>query len=131
MSIQGRVFDVSNFVKGDHSDVTGQPSNSAPVLDGLAGTDMTYYFPPPLQLACAGLVSDPRMQITVKNTSQMLYPTASHVSGVNAQYNPSALDNEDWYTANFRPTIDQYYKGPLVWEPSEIYSQANDTNIQR
>lgn len=131
VSIQGRVFDVSNFVKGDHSDVTGQPSNSAPVLDGLAGTDMTYYFPPPLQLACAGLVSDPRMQITVKNTSQMLYPTASHVSGVNAQYNPSALDNEDWYTANFRPTIDQYYKGPLVWEPSEIYSQANDTNIQR
>ncbi|KAL4073788.1 glycosyltransferase family 2 protein [Scleroderma citrinum] len=131
VSIQGRVYDVSNFVRGDHSDVVGQPSNSASVLAGLAGTDMTYYFPPPLQLACAGLVSDAHMQISIKNTTEMVYATASHVSGVNAQYTPSALDNADWYTANFKPTIDQYYKGPLVWEPSEIFSQANDTNIQR
>ena len=131
VSVQGRVFDVSKFVKGDHSDVTGQPSNSAVILDGLAGTDMTYYFPPPLQLACAGLVSDPHMQITIKNTSQMTYPTALHISGVNALYNPSALENVDWYTTNFIPAIGHYYKGPLVWEPSEIYSQANDTTIQR
>ncbi|KAG6335389.1 hypothetical protein ID866_3703 [Astraeus odoratus] len=131
VSIQGRVYDVSNFVKGDHSDVTGQPSNSASVLAGLAGTDMTYYFPPPLQLACAGLVSDSHMQITVKNSSQVVYSSAMHVSGANAQYNPSALDNTDWYTANFIPTMNQYYKGALVWEPSDIYSQANDTNIQR
>lgn len=131
VSIQGRVYDVSNFVRGDHSDVTGEPSNSASVIDGLAGTDMTYYFPPPLQLACTGLVSNQYMYITIQNSSEMLYTEASHASGVNARYNPSALDNTDWYTANFLPTINQYYKGALVWEPSEIFSQANDTTIQR
>lgn len=131
VSIQGRVYDVSNFVRGDHSDVTGQPSNSQSVLSGLAGTDMTYYFPPPLSLACTGLVSDPRVQITVKNTTLMLYPSASHASGVNSHYNPSALDSATWYLSNFRPTMNQFYKGTLVWEPSDIFSQANDTNIER
>lgn len=131
VSIQGRVYDVSNFVRGDHSDVTGEPSNSASVLDGLAGTDLTYYFPPPLQLACSGLVNNANMHITIKNSSEMAYSEASHASGANALYNPSALDSEDWYTTNFLPTINQYYKGALVWETSDIFSQANDSTIQR
>ncbi|KAH7888944.1 glycosyltransferase family 2 protein [Phlebopus sp. FC_14] len=131
VSIQGRVYDVSNFVRGDHSDITGEPSNSQTYLEGLAGTDMTYYFPPPLYQACAGLVNDPTMKITVKNTTEIVYPQAMHSSGANAPTTPTALDNENWYTATFLPKINTYYKGPLVWEPSEIYSQANDTNIQR
>ncbi|KIJ68042.1 glycosyltransferase family 2 protein [Hydnomerulius pinastri MD-312] len=131
VSIQGRVYDVSNFVRGDHSDVTGQPSNGATTLSGLAGTDMTYYFPPPLYQACAGLVSDPTMKITVKNTTEVLFAEAVHWSGAVAQFNPSALDNADWFTTTYRPKINQFYKGPLVWEPSDIFSQANDTTIQR
>ncbi|KAG9316831.1 P-loop containing nucleoside triphosphate hydrolase protein [Chiua virens] len=131
VSIRGKVYDVTNFVKGDHSDITGDPSNNAAVLAGLAGQDLTYYFPPPLYQACAGLVSDPSMHIDVKNTSEFLYSQASHASGKNAITSPSALDNEDWYTATYLPAIGQYYKGQLVWETSDIYGQANDTNIDR
>ncbi|KAG1787018.1 glycosyltransferase family 2 protein [Suillus plorans] len=131
VSIQGKVYDVSNFVFGDHSDIVGEASNGAATLAGLAGTDMTYYFPPPLNVACAGLVSDPTMKITAENNTLVLYPTAMHSSGSNAPTTPTALDNQDWYTATFIPKINQYYLGPLVWEPSDIYSQANQTTNPR
>lgn len=131
VSIQGKVYDVTNFVKGDHSDITGDPSNSASVLAGLGGTDMTYYFPPPIHQACAGLVSDSSVHMSVQNTTNYIYPQASHASGANAISSPSALDSESWYTQTYLPAIAQFYKGTLVWETSNIYSQANDTNIQR
>ncbi|KIK94572.1 glycosyltransferase family 2 protein [Paxillus rubicundulus Ve08.2h10] len=131
VSIQGRVYDVSNFVRGDHSDIVGRPSNDEATLEGVAGTDMTYYFPPPLYQACAGLVSDSTMKIDIKNTTELVFSTASHSSGANAPTTPTALDSENWYTDTFMPKINLYYKGPLVWESSDIYSQANDTTIQR
>ncbi|KAH0828064.1 glycosyltransferase family 2 protein [Lanmaoa asiatica] len=131
VSIQGKVYDVTNFVKGDHSDITGEPSNDAATLAALAGTDLTYYFPPPLYQACAGLVSDPTMKINIKNTSEFVYQQASHASGAAASTTPTALDNENWYTQTYLPAINQFYKGTLVWENSDIYGQANDTNIQR
>ncbi|KAG6375563.1 glycosyltransferase family 2 protein [Boletus reticuloceps] len=131
VSIQGKVYDVTNFVKGDHSDITGNPSNNQATQSVLAGTDLTYYFPPPLHQACAGLVSDPTMHISIKNTTEFVYPQASHASGANAPTYPTALDSESWYTQTYLPGINKFYKGSLVWEPSDIYGQANDTNIQR
>jgi len=131
VSIQGRVYDVSNFVRGDHSDIVGQPSNGAATLSALAGTDMTYYFPPPLNVACAGLVTDDTMKITVSNSTLMLYPEAVHSSGYNAPAASAALANQNWYTATFKPKMDQFYLGPLVWEPSDVYSQANQTLYPR
>ncbi|KAG1871344.1 glycosyltransferase family 2 protein [Suillus subalutaceus] len=93
VSIQGRVYDVSNFVR--------EPSNSEATLEGLAGTDMTYYFPPPLNVACAGL-----------NNTLLLFPQAMHSSGSNAPTTPTALDNQD--------CIDH-----------DIYSEANQTTNPR
>lgn len=131
VSIQGKVYDVTNFVKGDHSDITGNPSNNAATLTALAGTDLTYYFPPPLYQACAGLVSDQSMKIDIKNTSEFVYSQASHASGATAPTSSAGLANANWYTQTYMPSISQYYKGTLVWENSDIYGQANDTNIQR
>ncbi|EIW83186.1 glycosyltransferase family 2 protein [Coniophora puteana RWD-64-598 SS2] len=131
VSIQGKVYDVSNFVHGDHSDISGEPSNGEDTLDYLAGTDLTYYFPPPLTLACSGLVIDTSVAITIKNSSSMTVPTAKHSSGAQAPTSNTALDNTDWYTATYLPKINQYYKGALVWEPSDISGQAADTNIER
>ena len=132
VSIHGKVYDVTNFVKGDHSDISGNPSNNQATLGALAGADLSYYFPPPLYQACAGLVSDQSMHISIKNTSEFVYSDASHASGQNALTSTgTALDNDNWYTQTYLPSIAQFYKGTLVWEPSDIYGQANDTNIQR
>ena len=131
VSIQGKVYDVTNFVKGDHSDITGSPSNDAATLAALAGQDLTYYFPPPLNQACAGLVSDDTMYLNIKNTTEFVYSQASHASSGAAYTTGTALDSNTWYTQTYLPSISQYYKGTLVWETSDIYGQANDTNIER
>jgi chitin synthase len=50
VAIQGKVYDITNFVQADHSDVVGTVSNSQDVLEVLAGQDLTDYFPVPLTL---------------------------------------------------------------------------------
>ncbi|KAH7905136.1 glycosyltransferase family 2 protein [Hygrophoropsis aurantiaca] len=130
VSVQGQVYDVSNFVHGDHSDITGEPSNSASDLDELAGQDLTGYFPPPLALACPGLVTQASLELTPKNFTPAV-PLAQHKSGATQPTQNTQLDQADWYTATFQPKMKNYHKGALVWSPGEVAAQAADTNIQR
>ncbi|EGN94962.1 glycosyltransferase family 2 protein [Serpula lacrymans var. lacrymans S7.3] len=130
VAIQGQVYDVSNFIHGDHSDISGIASNSVDTLDQLAGQELTDYFPPPLILACPGLVSQPTLQLTYKNFTPTVQ-TAMHNSGATQSAQNTLLDQSDWYTSVFLPKIKQYRKGPLVWDTNVIASQAQDQNIQR
>ncbi|KAF5368190.1 hypothetical protein D9757_011309 [Collybiopsis confluens] len=138
VAIQGKVYDVSNFVHGQHSDITGLDSNTDDVLDALAGQDLTGYFPVPLVLGCGPLVvatsgsSDiaSQMQLTFKNFSAT-EPTASHKSGQFAQSTESKLHNSDWYTSLFLPKINQYHKGVLVHDWTEIQGSAQDSSIEK
>ncbi|KAI5988005.1 hypothetical protein EDD15DRAFT_2464276 [Pisolithus albus] len=130
VSIQGWVYDMSNFIHGDHSDISGEASNAQSNLDLLVGQDLTDYFPPPLALVCSGLVTQASLELTYKNFTPTV-PTAMHNSGATQSATGTALDNADWYTATFLPKIKQYRKGALVWDPSDIASQASDQNIQR
>ena len=130
VSVQGWVYDLSNFIHGDHSDLVGIVSNSAADLDLLAGQDLTGYFPPPLALACTGLVSQGSLELTSKNFTAVV-PNAIHKSGGNQPATGTALDNSDWYTSTFVPKMEEFRKGALVWDPSDVYSQAMDSNILR
>ncbi|THH06648.1 hypothetical protein EW145_g3945 [Phellinidium pouzarii] len=130
VSIRGRVYDVSNFIQADHSDISGEPSNSAALLDEIAGQDLTDYFPPPLVLACSGLVSDDTFQLSYKNFTE-ISSTIIHSSSNFSPDPKSKLANADWYTQNFLPKINQFFKGTLVFENNDLLSQAQDTNIQR
>ena len=130
VAVQGQVYDMSNFIHGDHSDVAGIASNAASDLEQLAGLDMTNYFPPPLILACPDLVTEPSLQLTYKNFTPVV-PLAMHVSGSLQSMQNTALDHANWYTATFQPKMQNYHKGPLVWETNNIAAQAADQNIQR
>lgn len=130
VAIQGRVYDVSNFVHSDHSDITGSPSNSADLLDIFAGSDMTGYFPPPLTLACGGLVTDGTLQFQYKNFTPASN-VAVHLSGSQQSVQGTKLDNANWYTDNFLPKINQFHKGPLVIDKKDLLAQAQDQNIQK
>jgi len=130
VSIQGKVYDVSNFVHGDHSDIPGIASNGVDTLETLAGGDLTYYFPPPLILACPDLVTDPTVALTYKNFSNFA-PSAIHISGQLQSVRNTNLDQADWYTATFQPKMKNYYKGPLVWDKGKISALAADTNIAK
>jgi chitin synthase len=130
VSVQGSVYDVSNFVWGDHSDVPNLPSNGADSLDLLAGQDMTGYFPPPLALACPGLVSDWNLELTPKNFTAVA-PLAMHKSGPDASNGSPALRNNEWYTQTFLPTMKSFRKGPLVWDWKTIGGLAQDQTVQK
>ncbi|KAG8219096.1 glycosyltransferase family 2 protein [Butyriboletus roseoflavus] len=130
VSVQGWVYDLSNFIHGDHSDIVGIVSNSVADLDVLAGQDLTGYFPPPLTIACPGLVSQGSLQLTAKNFTASV-PNAIHKSGGTQPTQGTVLDNTNWYTSTFLPKIKEFRKGALVWDSSTVYAQAMDSNIQR
>ncbi|THG97676.1 hypothetical protein EW026_g4373 [Hermanssonia centrifuga] len=130
VTIQGRVYDVSNFIHGQHSDIQGQNSNGADSLDALAGQDLTGYFPVPLILGCSGLVQDPSIALHPANFTPVIQ-TAMHTSGALQSTPTSKLHNSDWYTQIFQPTINQFYKGPLVWDKGAIWSEANSADTPR
>jgi len=124
---EGQVYDLSNFVRGDHSDNVGQPGNGVDALKVLAGQDLTYYFPPPLVLGRPNLVTDGTLSLTAKN-AMITIPQAMHVSE-QLQTQSKALSQANWYTQTFLLMINQYHKGPLVWEHKAIAVQAVDTSI--
>ena len=130
VAIQGNVYDVTNFINGDHSDISGQSSNGQTTLDVLPGQDLTYYFPVPLTLGCPGLVTNPVLQLTYKNFTLEIQ-NAVHTSGSLAPSPTSQLAQDDWYTAVFQPKIGQYYKGPVVWSNKELQKQAADEDIAK
>jgi len=130
VAIQGSVYDVTDFINGDHSDISGQPSNGQTTLEVLPGKDLTYYFPVPLTLGCPGLVSNPVLELTYKNFTLDIQ-NAVHRSGSLAASPTSKLAQDDWYTAVFQPKIVQYYKGPVVWSNKELSKQAADENIAK
>ena len=130
VTIQGSVYDVSNFIHGQHSDIANEKSNTDDVLEELAGLDLTGYFPPPLYLACTGLVSATDLELTPANFTAVV-TTAEHKSGPTFGTTGSKLADRDWYTATFLPKIRQFRKGPLVWEKKEISAQASDADNQR
>ncbi|KDR84455.1 hypothetical protein GALMADRAFT_237329 [Galerina marginata CBS 339.88] len=130
VTVQGVVYDVSNFVHGDHSN--GQASiksNSPDVLEQLAGQDLTYYFPPPLVLGCAGLVTDDTMSLTRANFSDF-EPLAHHVSG-RLQTQSADLEVPDWYSKTFFPKMQTMKKGPLVYERKVIAAMAADPDAPK
>ncbi|KAF4575437.1 hypothetical protein EYR40_004823 [Pleurotus pulmonarius] len=130
VAIHGFVYDVSKFIHGDHAKIQGMVSNGRDTLEAVAGNDLSVYFPPPLALACPDLVTDPLLELTVKNFTNIA-PTAMHKSGGLASLPSSALQQDNWYTALFLPTIKQYRKGPVVFERKDIQAQASDEDIQK
>lgn len=129
VSIHGIVYDLTNFVGGNHARTTGMVSNSPDNLEQLAGQDLSYYFPPPLILACPGLVEDDQMHLTWANFTPAV-PLAIHTSGA-LQSAEGRWQQPDWYSEVFVKSLKEYVKGPLVWTPKEVLAQARDENIKR
>jgi chitin synthase len=68
IAVRGVVYDVTDFIKGDHAQGQSMRSNDRDTIENVAGADMTNYFPPPLSLACPQLVADDaNIQLSYKN----------------------------------------------------------------
>ncbi|KAI9726706.1 MAG: hypothetical protein M1834_008641 [Cirrosporium novae-zelandiae] len=120
VSIHGKVYDITKFWKLQHSDtdIDTTTSNMSPFM----GENMDGYFPPPLIIACPGLVTSKTMELESNKT--LTYSNAEHVSGYYATDTTSKLAETHWYTKRFLPKIKQYHKGDLVWTKSYVYKQG-------
>ncbi|KAI0033324.1 glycosyltransferase family 2 protein [Vararia minispora EC-137] len=129
VAVQGVVYDVTNFVQGQHSDISGEASNTADVLGELAGQDLTYYFPVPITLGCS-LVTDATLSMSYQNFTATI-STAVHTSGSQQSNTNSKLHQTDWYTARFQPTIKQFKAGDLVYNTKSLWDGANNADDKR
>ncbi|KAH6899274.1 P-loop containing nucleoside triphosphate hydrolase protein [Coprinopsis sp. MPI-PUGE-AT-0042] len=92
IAVRGVVYDVTDFIKGNHAQGQTMRSNDRDTIEQLAGADMTYYFPLPLPLACPFLVADDaNIQLEYENFT----PPAIHTSGSNGATDD--LKDPEWY----------------------------------
>jgi chitin synthase len=122
VGIHGRVYDISKFWKLQHSDTSIETSSD--YMQPLAGLVLDNYFPPPLTVACPGLVTDYTLVLQTNNTVDNSY--AVHTSGNLSLYTTSKLYQWDWYADVFTPKIKEYYHGDLVTKKSKIESQGQN-----
>ncbi|KAG1474620.1 hypothetical protein G6F56_000248 [Rhizopus delemar] len=117
ISIRGKAYDVTKFVATDHGSAFSMAGTSN--LEPLAGRDLSYTFPPPLTVACAGLVTDTSVAVT-PNETIVLGPFV-HFSG--PQQNNKALNKlmkNDWIKDDFEHLMNNYKKGDLVISMKQI-----------
>jgi chitin synthase len=111
MSVRGVVYDVTNFAKSQH----GSTSNTATtdLMTPLAGLDVSTSIPPPLSVACSGLVSSSAIKVTPNNT--LVQASFIHYSGDQLVI-PTLTKMQDttWYWDYFLPTMSLYKKGKVV-----------------
>lgn len=123
VSHAGFVYDLSKFWRTQHSDTAIETTTQN--MQPFAGTDVTEYIRPPLNLACSDLVSNQALELQA-NTTQT-YPDALHTSGPYFQTDTqTALHSQTWYTSTFLPKMRTFYKGDLVWTKSTVQSQGQN-----
>ncbi|VVT58174.1 uncharacterized protein SAPINGB_P006074 [Magnusiomyces paraingens] len=125
VAVHGKVYDISKFWRIQHSDTT--TTTTTDVMKPFAGMDLTDYFPPPLTVACEGLVTDTSVMLSLNTTLD--YPDAEHKSGsYYVTSNTTALYNYTWYDDVFLPKMKNYYKGELVVKKSVLKKEGQDTS---
>lgn len=125
VSIAGQVWDITSWIPGHTGHGGSAHPTAASDMAPLAGTDISYTFPPPLTQACPGLVTTDTVKVT-PNTSIVLGPFI-HISG-GQQVDPTltALTNENWYFGSFLPEFNKdYRKGDLVHKVQTLNSDFN------
>lgn len=127
VSVRGKVYDMSKSWKLIHNDVT--PKVTSDMVQPLAGMNLDEFFPPPLTIACRGLVKSDMAQLEPNNTVQP--SNAIHNSGPVYQPDPKAKSHDvHWYHDTFLHKMEEYYKGDLVTEKSNVTSQGQNDGRQ-
>ncbi|KAF4996850.1 hypothetical protein FDECE_12286 [Fusarium decemcellulare] len=125
VSIHGKIYDITDFWKQQHSDTDIETTTAN--MQPLAGLDLDNYFVPPLHMVCKGLGIKKTTRLATNNTPE--YVTAVHTSGYYATDRKSALYNEDWYWTNFEPGIKEYYHGDLVYSKSKVKDEGENQHM--
>lgn len=106
--------------------MTAYPTTSDVMLE-FAGQDLTDYFPPPMTVACPGLVTSDQLSLMRANFTPIV-AYAVHTSGPLQTITGTQLDDVNWYEKTLLPDLVQYYKGNLVYSKKEVQQEADDSD---
>ncbi len=126
VSVHGKVYDMTPFWRLQHSDIVGRDTDQASMLP-LAGLNLDEYFVAPLSLTCPGLGIADTTTLLANNTIDFV--NALHTSGANQPVVNSALRSQNWYVTDFLPTMQEYYKGDLVWDTNFVQADGTTTTM--
>ncbi|KAI1244141.1 hypothetical protein MGN70_014010 [Eutypa lata] len=124
VSIRGKVYDITDFYKIQHSDTDTE--TTADSMIEFAGMNLDEYFVPPLPLTCPGLGIAETTQLMANTTPTL--PQGKHVSGYFQPDPTSKLKSDYWYRDDFLPRITEYYTGELVYDLEEVKSDGQDNS---
>ncbi|WVR03103.1 hypothetical protein IAU60_000093 [Kwoniella sp. DSM 27419] len=127
-AIAGNVYDFTKFYKGQHSDIQAYTTSSDVMLE-FAGQDLTNYFPPPMTVACPGLVTNEDLSLMRANFTPIV-AYAVHTSGKLQTISGTRLDDSNWYMDRLMPDLQQYYKGSFVFDKGTVENGANSDSKQ-
>jgi chitin synthase len=117
VSVRGEVYDITNFARSQHG--ASPYIATSDLMTEVAGLDVSYSIPPPLTMACQGLVTSPVIKIIPNNT--IVLSNFVHNSGDQCTV-PTLVKMEDprWYWNYFLPTMSLYKKGQVVVPISQL-----------
>jgi chitin synthase len=127
VGVQGRVYDISDWWKQQHSDIAGVKTTSDLMLP-LAGLNMNEYFVAPLNEACPGLGIDKSTRLTANNTPE--FEIAVHTSGYYSRYPNADIHSDTWYWDKFLPKMKEFYHGDLVYSKGFVKSDGSNNQHQ-
>ncbi|KAI9491145.1 chitin synthase [Zychaea mexicana] len=111
VSHRGVVYDVTGFARSEHG-TTALPAGPDE-MEALAGMDVSYTIPPPLTVACPGLVTSSTIRIQA-NTSIVVGPFQHYSGDQLAITSLTKMQSQSWYQNHFLPQMKLYKKGSLV-----------------
>lgn len=122
VSINGGVYDISDFWKTNHGS-TANPASKT-IMQPLGGMNLDAYFPPPLSQACHDLIQDDFVQLEINSTTYPRSEAVHRCGKRDPSYRGTGLDDIHWYSNVFLKKMKKYYKGDLVTKKSSFKSQG-------
>ncbi|KAI1450134.1 glycosyltransferase family 2 protein [Annulohypoxylon stygium] len=124
VSIHGKVYDLTNFWRLQHSDTNIETTSD--LMMQFAGLNLDEYFVAPLPLTCPGLGISDTIQLQKNNTPTL--PQGVHTSGYYQADTTTKLRSDTWYRDVFQPKIKEYYHGDLVWDAQNVKDDGKNNN---
>lgn len=102
-------------------------TTTSEVMLQFAGQDLTNYFPPPMTVACPGLVTSDQLSLMRANFTPVV-GYAIHTSGPLQPTNGTRLNDVNWYEDRLMRDLVQYYKGSYVYGRKDVEGQADSAS---
>ncbi|KAG0004064.1 hypothetical protein BGZ65_000982 [Modicella reniformis] len=129
VSAYGVVYDISKFAKNDHSGSHAATIPSiTPLMESIAGLDLTYYFPVDFRWACPNLVTT-SVVVNPKEPLQAQYMPIHGPSPSNSDTTLPWFDDQMFFANVALPKLTTMKKGMIAIEIEKFQNQTSPNTL--